>query len=112
MQTRSRKSKGVRLQNWVRDILIDFFGLKAGDIKPAIMGESGADVIVHPSFKHLIPWSIECKNQEALKGIYKIYDQSLQHDQGEPLVIIKMNRRKPLAIMDAEYFFKYASTKN
>ena len=43
--TRSRKAKGRRLQNWVRDSLRGLFlALTDDDVKVAIMGERGADV--------------------------------------------------------------------
>ena len=41
--TRSRKAKGRRLQNWVRDSLRGLFlALTDDDVKVAIMGERGA----------------------------------------------------------------------
>ena len=40
------------------------------------------------------------------KGIYKAYDQAVSHGNLEPLVFIKMNKRRPLAIVDAEHFLK------
>ena len=43
--TRSRKAKGRRLQNWVRDSLRGLFlTLTDDDVKVAIMGEKGVDV--------------------------------------------------------------------
>ena len=41
------------------------------------------------------------------KTIYNYYEQAIDHTNGgEPLVIIKMNRQKPLAIVDAEHFME------
>ena len=52
------------------------------------------------------PYSIECKNQEAV-NVWKAYEQSQENCKGyEPLVIIKRNRVKPLALVDAEYFIR------
>ena len=42
MKTRSAKNKGKRLQNTVRDVLLETFDtLEPDDIKSAIMGDSG-----------------------------------------------------------------------
>lgn len=67
MKTRSAKAKGRRLQDSVRKLLLENFPqLEDDDIKTAIMGESGEDIHLSPAARKLIPYSIECKNQEAL----------------------------------------------
>ena len=106
--TRSRKAKGRRLQNWVRDSLRGLFlTLTDDDVRVAIMGETGADVKLSANAKKLFPYDIECKNTERTKTIYNYYEQAIDHTNGgEPLVIIKMNRQKPLAIVDAEHFME------
>ena len=61
--TRSRKAKGRRLQNWVRDSLRGLFlALTDDDIKVAIMGDRGADVKLSKKAKKVFPYDIECKN--------------------------------------------------
>ena len=102
----SRKAKGRRLQDWVRDQLyIRFPSLEEGDIRGAIMGETGADIKLSPSAEKQIPIKVECKAREGYKGIYSAYQQAESHEgKGEPVIIIKMNREKPLAIVDASYF--------
>jgi hypothetical protein len=50
------------------------------------------------------PYSIECKNQEAV-NVWKAYEQAESNCKGyEPLVVIKRNRSKPLVLVDAEHF--------
>ena len=50
------------------------------------------------------PYSIECKNQEAV-NVWKAYAQAEENCKGyEPLVVIKRNRSKPLVLVDAEHF--------
>ena len=46
MKTRSAKKKGKRLQNTVRNLLVEKYSevLEPGDIKSTTMGESGIDV--------------------------------------------------------------------
>ena len=72
MKSRSAKNKGKRLQNTVRDVLLETFNtLEPDDIKSAVMGDSGEDIQLSPAARKLIPYSIECKNQEKLKTLYK-----------------------------------------
>jgi len=102
----SRKAKGRRLQDWVRDQLYKrFSSLEEGDIRGAIMGETGADIKLSPLAAKQIPLKIECKAREGYKGIYDAYQQATGHEgKGEPVLIIKMNREAPLAIINASYF--------
>ena len=69
MKTSSAKAKGRRLQNWVKDTLIEYFGWPDDDslVRTAIMGERGADVKLHHSLLNEFPYSIECKNAEKYK---------------------------------------------
>ena len=75
------------------------------------MGEGGADIKFTPP--SLFPYKIECKNQERkFTGVYDAYAQCEAHEgDQEPLLIIKMNRQKPLAIVDAEYLMKRLGEK-
>jgi len=51
------------------------------------------------------PYSVECKNQEQFKTLYKFYQQAVDQDDGyTPLLVVKMNHKKPLVVMDAEEF--------
>jgi hypothetical protein len=107
MLTKSGKAKGRRLQNWVREALIKWFDLAEEDVRCAIMGERGADVdIITLAAQEKAPFSIECKNKEKFKSIYDIMDQAASHKpELFALGIIKMNGKRPLAIMDANDFF-------
>ena len=67
MKTRSAKAKGRRLQNKIRDLLLEEFKeLEPDDIRTAIMGETGEDIKLSPAARRKIPYSFECKNQEKL----------------------------------------------
>ena len=79
-QIRSRKAKGRRLQNWVRDSLRGLFlTLTDDDVRVAIMGETGSDIKLSKTAKKLFPYDIECKNTEGWKKIYDAYDQASSH---------------------------------
>ena len=106
-QIRSRKAKGRRLQNWVRDSLRGLFlTLTDDDVRVAIMGETGSDIKLSKTAKKLFPYDIECKNTEGWKKVYDAYDQADGHGEDQPLVFIKMNRRTPLVLVDAKHFMR------
>jgi hypothetical protein len=106
-QIRSRKAKGRRLQNWVRDSLRGLFlTLTDDDVRVAIMGETGSDIKLSKTAKKLFPYDIECKNTEGWKKVYDAYDQADGHGEDQPLVFIKMNRRNPLVLVDAKHFMR------
>jgi hypothetical protein len=56
--------------------------------------------------RKLFPYSIETKNRQDYKQIYKAFEQAKRHTKQNPLLVIKMNRKKPLAIIDMEHFFE------
>lgn len=103
---KGRKAKGRALQNLVVKKLLDRTDeLEKDDIKGAIMGEGGVDIKLSPAARKIYPFKIECKNQEKFKGVYDVYDQAQDHlGEGEPLVILKMNRKIPVVLMELDYF--------
>ena len=71
------------------------------------MSENGADVkLTSLMARKLFPYSIEPKNRQDYKQVYNAMKQARKHTSLEPLLVIKMNREKPLAIIDLEHFFK------
>ena len=54
MDTRSRKAKGRRLQNWVKGKLLSAFpSLTEDDVSGAVMGETGVDIKLSQSAKSI-----------------------------------------------------------
>ena len=106
MRTQSKKAKGRRLQQWVRDILIEKLEVHPEDIESRSMGAGGEDLIMSRAAREKFPYSIECKNQESL-NIWKSYEQAQQNcGDYEPIVVIKRNNVKPLVLVDADYFIE------
>jgi len=106
---RSAKNKGIRLQNWVRDQVLETFPkLSEDDVKCAIMGESGMDLHLSEKAKDLFPWAVECKNTERVR-IWAAFEQAEDNcPEGlNPLVIIKRNGSAPLAVLDAEFLLEH-----
>ncbi len=104
MLTSSAKGKGRKLQQFVRDKILEYFPeLKPDDVISTSMGNQGEDVTLSPRARELLPISIECKNRKAF-AIYKDYLQSEHNCKGfEPVLVIKQNRSEPLAVIDLEY---------
>lgn len=105
MKVSSKKAKGRNLQKYVRDKILEIFPtLEPDDVKSTGMGQSGEDVQLSPAARKLAPYSVECKSFKAF-AIYKHYEQACTHGEYEPLLIIKGNHKKPLAVVDADHFF-------
>lgn len=107
MKPSSAKAKGRKLQQWARDCILKVHpGLQKDDVRSTSMGAGGEDVQLSPAARLLVPYSIECKNLQAMV-LYKWYDQAvLNAPKGtEPVVVAKANHHKPVVIVDAEYFF-------
>lgn len=112
MKPASAKSKGRTLQKWVRDLILRTFpSLEADDCRSTAMGQSGEDVMLSPAARKFVPYQIECKNK-ARSQIHTYYEQAKTHGDHEPLVIVKMDRDIPLAIVSAEHFFKLLQNAN
>jgi len=102
MKTSSAKAKGRRLQDYVVETLYGKYKmLREGDIKPAIMGESGIDIKLSPSAEDEIPFDIECKNVEKL-SIWSAIEQAESNvkDDRIPMVIFSRNRSKKYAVIE------------
>jgi len=106
----SRKAKGRNLQNKIRELLLETYKgkVEAGDIKTAIMGESGQDVILSPHAQRTIaPLAVEAKNVEAL-SIWKALAQceSNTKENEIPVLIFKRNYSKIYATVEIGDFLK------
>jgi hypothetical protein len=104
MKTSSAKAKGRKLQQWFAQLMVDTLNLHEEDLESRPMGSQGEDIIMGRESREKFPYSIECKNQEAV-NVWKAYEQASENCKGyEPLVVIKRNRHKPLVLVDAEHF--------
>jgi hypothetical protein len=62
----SRKAKGRRLQQAVRQDLVDRLGIDPGDVMSTAMGQSGCDLYLSPAARAQFPFGDECKAQERI----------------------------------------------
>lgn len=111
MLVSSKKSKARVLQQWVRDqILSQFPFLEADDVKSTPMGVNGLDIQLSKIARNTVPVGVECKNF-AKFAVYTHYEQAVRNTykyapHSTPVLILKGNHKKPLALVDAEFFFQ------
>ena len=88
MKTSSAKAKGRKLQQWFRDLLVEKLDLDPEDSESRHMGSQGEDIILGTESRRLFPYSIECKNQEAV-NVWNAYAQAESNcGKYEPIVCI------------------------
>ena len=105
----SAKAKGRKHQQWVRDQILALFPrkLEKDDVRSTSMGCGGEDIQLSPLARRLFPYSVECKANKSF-AVYKIMEQAQDNcpKGATPLAIIKGDRQKPLAVIDAQEFFQ------
>lgn len=110
MNSRSAKNKGLRLQKFVRSLLLKHFQmLSEEDIRSAMASQKGEDLILSKKAKKIFPFAIECKNVERL-NVWQAWDQAQRHASKlslEPLLVISKNRKKPLVVIDLDRFLRF-----
>jgi len=105
MKQQSRRAKGKKLQRIVRDKLLKAFPhLHPIDIRVAKTGENGEDLKLSRIARRLISYQWEMKNQEKFKTLYSFYSQACKHGRHQPVLVVKQNARRSLAIIDLDHF--------
>ena len=97
----SRKAKGRRFQQQLREDLIRELNINPGDILSTAMGQSGCDLYLSPAARALFPYGVECKAQEtiSLPAWWKQCESNASKVELTPLLLIKRNREEPLAVL-------------
>ncbi len=112
MKPQSAKAKGRKLQQWMRDKLIEQLDIHPEDIESRSMGAGGEDLIMARAAREKFKFSIECKNVEKL-NVWEAYEQaSANSGKHEPLLVMKKNGKKPLVVLDAESFIRLVGLTN
>lgn len=107
ISTASRKAKGRKLQQLVRDsILKKFPHLTIDDVRSTAMGQGGMDIQLSPLAGASFPYAVECKRNKSF-AVYGPYSQaSTNAGKYEPLLVIQGDRQKPLVVVDLEHFME------
>lgn len=110
----SRKAKGRRLQQLVRDTIIGNFGdLTLDDVRSTSMGAGGEDVTLSAKAREIFPFTVECKAQEGFTKLYSAWDQAASRPgHSIPIVVIKSNKKVPLVTLSLTEFMTLARAYN
>ena len=103
----SGKAKGRNLQKLVRDKILSLSDtFRDGDVVSTSMGASGEDVKLSPYVRDTLPVSFECKANKAF-AVYSIIEQCKSNtpDGCQPVVVLKGDYKKPVAVIDLDYYF-------
>jgi len=97
----SRKDKGRKFQQLIRDRILETFPeLEKEDVRSTSMGCGGADIQLSPAALRLFPVGAECKHTVAFRiGMWR---QARTHVEGSdlcPVLFLKTNRKPPLAVV-------------
>ena len=107
MKTSSAKAKGRKLQQHVRDRVLELYPtLTERDVVSAPMGVPGEDIQLSQVASELFPYSVECKNVEKL-NIWKALEEAEGNNRDlEPIVVFKRNRSKTYCCLSFETFME------
>lgn len=112
MKPQSAKAKGRRLQQYLRNILIEaatHFGVTSEDIRSTSMGASGEDILLSTLARKIYPFSFECKNAERI-NIWKAIEQAKGNGADhQPAVVFKKNGEDPYIAIPLDSFAIMAS---
>lgn len=104
MKSSSCKNKGRRLQQQVRDSLIEKLGIDPLDIESTAMGQSGCDLYLSKAARGAFPYGVECKNVEALNvwASMKQCETNASKEKLTPLLVIHRNNSKTYALVELD----------
>lgn len=106
MRPSSAKAKGRKLQQLIRDMLLELYPeLEADDIRSTAMGQQGEDVQLSPRARKYLPFQIECKNKKEV-AVINWLKQAATHGTHIPIVVAKQNHSNPVVVIDALTFFR------
>jgi hypothetical protein len=112
MRVSSKKQKGRRLQQLIRDRLLEIgtkYGLEPDDVRSTSMGVSGVDIQLSPAARKVFgPLFIESKNVEALNVVaeYVSHAEKYGKQQGLKLLVHSRNRTAPMVTLNFEDFIQ------
>jgi hypothetical protein len=96
----SRKAKGRRLQQAVRQDLVDRLGIDPGDILSTAMGQSGCDLYLSPAARERFRSASSAKRRNGSPCRSGGNNAPERGAEGlAPLLILKQSRREPLAVL-------------
>ncbi len=111
--TQSKKAKGRKLQQKIRDDIIDTYNLSENDVRSTSMGASGCDILLSDNARNCFPFAIECKAQEtiSLPSWWKQTTENAEKEELIPLLIMKQSRKDILVCLKWTDFLEMINQK-
>ena len=109
----SKKAKGRKLQQKIRDDIIENFNLTQNDVRSISMGAKGCDILLSENARDNFPYAIECKSQEKL-AIPSWWEQTKINANEEkltPLLIFKQSKKDIMVCLKWKDFLYLYSNK-
>ena len=103
----ARQQKARYLQNILKNKIMALYPtLSSKDIRTSTVGENGSDIkLLSLTSKRLFRYSAECKNRNENKVLFSHFKHAKRHSHRQPLLCIKTDREKPLAVITLDHFF-------
>ena len=97
----SRKAKGRKFQQSLREDLITHLGISPDDILSTAMGQGGCDLYLSPAARSIFPFGVEAKRCEtlAIPAWWKQCECNASKVGLIPLLVFKRNREEPLTVL-------------
>ena len=118
MKTSSAKAKGRKLQQHVRDVLLEAFPtLEPDDVKSTSMGAQGEDVQLSPAARKLMPIAVETKARNSIAAC-RFFEQAQEHaravkgGKANAVVVMKEDRKQPVVMVSLEFFVELLQEHN
>lgn len=110
----SRKAKGRKLQQEVRDLILETFPeLEPDDCRSTSMGASGTDLQLSPAARKKFPYSVEAKNQEALSIWSALEQAGANTKEGTTLALVfKRNHTDTFVAIPLSHFMELVKNQN
>lgn len=110
---RNNKNKGRLFQQEVRDMILSkFTNLEPDDCRSTSMGAGGEDIQFSPLARKTLGIQVECKRKSSFKSLYDFMAQATSHGNKQPVVVLRQDRSRPLALVDFEYLLDLIKGKN
>ncbi len=110
IKTSSAKAKGRKLQQTVRDAILEAYpALEPDDVRSCAMGSAGEDLQLSPAASRAFPYSVECKARAGIALVYDAIAQAKTHNDRTPIAVIKADRKRPLVVVDLDDFLRLTS---
>lgn len=86
--------------------------MSSDDVRVPVGSETGSDIKLSKKAITVIPCKFECKSRAKI-SVYTWFQQATNHKgELEPVLVVKQNRKEPLAIVNLDFLLDLLVTRN